>query len=178
VRIANLIVEEMERVQHLDNDGKLIAESGIGPAILHYCEYQERCHKEVKNKLFELGCSKGEADEHISRLIENGVLNEESFAKAYARGKFRLNHWGREKIKQQLKLRQISPYCIRKGMDEIDDAEYGKMLLKLTDKKLDELKSERNQLTKRGKLYKYLVQKGYERDLVTDILNNKLNSKR
>ncbi len=162
----------MERVQHLDNDGKLIKETGIGPAILHYCQYQERCHKEVKNKLFELGCRQEEAEEHISRLIEYGVLNEERFAKAYAGGKFRISHWGREKIKQQLKFRQISAYCIKKGLEEIDPEDYGKMLEKLTHKKITELKSEHNQYIKSNKVYRYLVQKGYERDMVLDIIDS------
>ena len=166
----------MDRVQHLDNDGKIIRESGVGPAILYYCKYQERCHWEVKNKLFELGCGKDQAEEHISRLIEQGVLNEERFAKAYAGGKFRMSHWGMEKIKQQLKFRKISDYCIKKGLAEIDPDDYEKILEKLTDKKLVELKSERNQLIKGRKAYKYLVQKGFERDMVIEIINSKLKS--
>jgi len=166
----------MDRVQHIDNDGKIIKDSGIGPAILHYCKYQERCHWEVKNKLFELGCGKEEAEEYISRLIENGVLNEERFAKAYAGGKFRISHWGREKIKHQLKFRKISDYCIKKGLAEIDPGDYEKMLDNLTDRKFVELKSERNQLIKSRKAYKYLVQKGFERDMVIEIINSKLKS--
>ena len=163
-------------MQHFDNDGKLIKEAGTAAAILHYCKYQERCHWEVKNKLFELGCSKEETEEYLSRLIENGVLNEERFAKAYAGGKFRISHWGREKIKQQLKLRKISAYCIRKGMEEINTEDYEKMLENLTHKKLTELKSERNQLIKQNKVYRFLVQKGYERDLVLAIINRELKN--
>lgn len=168
--------EDMDRVQHFDNEGKIIQESGFGPAILNYCKYQERCHWEVRNKLYELGCGKDESEEQISRLIGKGILNEERYAKAYAGGKFRMNHWGREKIKQQLKLRKISDYCIKKGLAEIEADDYEKMLEKLTNKKIVELKSERNQIIKYRKTYKYLVQKGYERDMVIDIINNKLKS--
>ena len=156
---------------HIDNDGKPIKESGVAPAILHYCKYQERCHVEVRNKLYELGCKPSEVEQHIANLVESGTLNEERFAKLYAGGKFRMKQWGREKIKQQLKLRKISDYCIRKGMAEIDAADYEKTLVKITHKKLLELKSERNQIVKKMKLYKFLVQKGYERDLVMTLIN-------
>ena len=155
-----------ERVKHIDNDGKEIKETGVGPAIMHYCKYQERCHMEVRNKLYELGCKPTEVEQHISDLVESGTLNEERFARLYAGGKFRMLQWGREKIKQQLKFRKISDYCIRKGMAEIDADDYEKTLKKLTNKKLLELKSERNQQVKKSKAYKFMIQKGYERDLV------------
>jgi regulatory protein len=156
----------MNGVQAVDNDGNPIKEGGVAAAILHYCKYQERCHYEVRNKLYELGCRTAEVEERLSELIENGVLNEERFAKLYAGGKFRMMQWGREKIRQQLKLRRISDYCIRKGLAEIDGEDYEKTLQKLTNKKLLELKSERNQVVRKSKLYRYLVQKGFERDLV------------
>jgi len=164
----------MEQVKHVDNDGEPIKVHGIEAAILHYCKYQERCHSEVRNKLFELGCNSRETEQHIGSMIEQGILNEERFAKAYAGGKFRMNHWGREKIRQQMKLRRISDYCIKKGLAEIKVDDYSRTLEKLTDRKLAELKSERNQFIKSGKVYKYLVQKGYERDLVMDIIHLKI----
>ena len=93
-------------------------------AILHYCKYQERCHSEVRNKLYELGFTTPEVEQQLTGLIETGVLNEERFAKAFAGGKFRMKQWGREKIKQQLKLRKISDYCIKKAMTEIPGEDY------------------------------------------------------
>ena len=148
----------------------------IDAAILHYCKYQERCHQEVRNKLYELGCTSKEVEQHISELIENGVLNEERFAIAYAGGKFRIKQWGREKIKQQLKLRKISDYCIKKAMKEIDEEEYERILSKLTQKKNAELKNEKSVMNRKSKLYRYLVQKGYERDIVINIINECLKN--
>jgi len=153
-------------IKHFDNDGNLIKQSGAEAAIMHYCRYQERCHSEVKNKLHELGCNADEAGQYISVLIEQGVLNEERFAKLYAGGKFRMKQWGREKIRQHMKMKKISDYCIRKGLAEIDDGEYEKTLKDLAEKKILEVKSERNLFVKKSKVYNYLVQKGYERDLV------------
>ncbi len=142
----------------------------IEPAILHYCQYQERCHKEVRNKLYELGFTTDTVNFQISALIEGGILNEERFAAAYARGKFRILHWGKGKIKQQLVSRGVSEYCIRRAMKEIDANEYGSVLAKLALKKWDSLKKDKNVLVKKGKVSQFLVQKGYERDLVAEVV--------
>ena len=88
----------------IDNNGK--GPTGTEAAILHYCKYQERCHAEVRNKLYELGLTTPEVEHQLADLIETGVLNEERFARSFARGKFRMLHWGREKIKQQLKAKK------------------------------------------------------------------------
>jgi len=138
-------------------------------AIWHYCNYQERSHKEVRNKLYELGCRTTEVERLISELIEANLLNEERYARAVARGKFRIKKWGRNKIVAQLKLQQVSPYCIRKALTEIDPDDYYQTLMKLASKKWGELKTERSSAGKRAKLYRYLLQKGYESDLVNDI---------
>jgi len=141
-------------------------------AILHYCKYQERCHAEVRNKLYELGFTTPEVEQQISGLIETGVLNEERFARAYAGGKFRIKQWGREKIKQQLKLRKITDYCIKKAITEIDGDEYEKTIRKLAEKKIQEIKGDKSALSRKGKLYRYLVQKGYERDIIVQIMKD------
>jgi regulatory protein len=142
----------------------------VDAAILHYCKYQERCHQEVRNKLYELGCTTSEVEQQLARLIGINALNEERFARAFAGGKFRMKQWGKEKIKQQLKLRKISEYCIKKAMAEIDPDDYEKTLNKLAYKKALEIKSDRSVLSRKSKLYRYLVQKGYERDLVMDLV--------
>ena len=149
----------------------------IKAAILHYCKYQERCHQEVRNKLYELGLSTNEVEQQLTALIETGVLNEERYAKAFAGGKFRMKQWGREKIKQQLRQKKISEYCIKKGMAEIDDEEYDKTFKKLALKKLAEVKSDRSMLSRKSKMYRYLVQKGYERDMVMNVINEFMTAK-
>jgi len=140
-------------------------------AILHYCKYQPRCHMEVRNKLYELGLTTPEVEQNIANLIETDVLNEERFARAFAGGKFRMKQWGREKIKQELKMRKVSDYCIRKALTEIDGDDYEKTLNKLALKKTEETKHDKSMLSRKSKIYRYLVQKGYERDLVMDAIN-------
>ena len=142
-------------------------------AIIRYCEYQERCHSEVRNKLYELGCTTPEVEQMIAELIGIDKINEERFARAFARGKFRMKQWGREKIKQHLKAKKISDYCIKKALTEINGEEYDQIMLKLLEKKQNELKSEKNHFIKKAKIYKYMVQKGYERDIVIEGLTEK-----
>lgn len=146
----------------------------IQPAILHYCKYQERCHSEVRNKLYELGYNTEDVEQQLTELIEKGILSEERFAIAFARGRWRMKQWGRVKIKQQLKLRKISDYCIKKGLAEIDGIEYEKVMDKLASKKVAELKSEKNIFIRKAKVYRYLIQKGYEQDIVREWLDAKL----
>lgn len=142
----------------------------LSSQIAHYCKYQERCHSEARNKLYELGFTSVGVEEQIALLIEAGLLNEERFAKAYARGKWRMKQWGRNKIIYQLRLKKISEYCIKKGLSEIDAADYESVLENLAQKKALELKSEKNIFTKKAKIYRFLSQKGFENDLVQDIV--------
>lgn len=133
--------------------------------LQRYCAYQERCHKEVRTKLLDLGIYGDTLEEIISELIVDNFLNEERFATSYVRGKFVFKKWGRIKIKQELKFRKISDYCIKKGMQEIEDEDYQKTIDELLEKKA---KNERelDPFKRRAKLARYLIQKGYESALI------------
>ena len=144
---------------------KLTVEQVLQRAKL-YCGYQERCHAETKEKLYSFGLFKSDVDRIVSQLIEEDYLNEERYATAYARGKFRMKQWGRVKIKYELKQKHISEYCIRKAIIQIDEDEYSKTFEKLAKEKLNELADETNVLIRKKKLVDYLLQKGYERDLI------------
>jgi regulatory protein len=140
--------------------------------IKHYCAYQERCHAEVKEKLYGFGLYQKEVEPIISTLIEENYLNEERFAIAFAGGHFRTKQWGRVKIKFQLKQKQVSEYCIKKALKIIDEDDYLKTLQKLFDQKLKTLKGEKNIFIKKRKLQDYLMQKGFETNLVRELLGN------
>jgi regulatory protein len=136
----------------------------------HYCAYQERCHSEVKEKLYSLGMNKNEVDELLSELISDNYLNEERFAIQFAGGKFRIKQWGRVKIKYELKKKQVSEYCIKKALAAIDERDYNKTLEKLFDQKLKTLKAEKNIFIKKRKLQDHLLQKGFETDIVRKLI--------
>jgi len=138
--------------------------------VRHYCGYQERCHAEVKEKLYSFGLYKQEVEEMLSTLIEENYLNEERFAQHFAGGKFRMKQWGRKRIEYELKQKQLSDYCIRKGLKEIDENDYRKTLGKLAEQKWDQLKEEDNIYNKRKKLSDYLVQKGYEYSYISEVV--------
>ena len=140
--------------------------------LKHYCAYQERCHSEVKEKLYNLGVWEKEHDEIISTLIEENYLNEERFAIAFAGGKWRGKHWGRVKIKYELKQKQVSEYCIKKAIKQIDEDEYMNVLKKMADERYASLKSDQY-LVRKKKTMDFLVGRGFEMDLIRAVLGDK-----
>ncbi|MEP6467217.1 MAG: regulatory protein RecX [Parafilimonas sp.] len=138
----------------------------------HYCAYQERCHKEVREKLYSFQLYKKQVEQLITELIEEGFLNEERFALAFARGKFSLKKWGREKIKYELKQRQVSEYCIKKALASIDASAYNKTFLAVAAAKLKTLTSEKNIFIKKQKTKAFLQQKGFELKMIYAFLND------
>lgn len=135
----------------------------------HFCAYQERCHVEVVEKLAGWGIYGQDADLLVVQLIEQGYLNEERFARAFAGGKFRTRNWGRLRIIRELKSRKISEYCILRGLEEIDEDDYDRILVKLVLQKWNSLK-EKNPVVRRHKAAAYVIGKGYEPDLVWNVL--------
>jgi len=138
--------------------------------IKHFCAYQERCHKEVRYKLISLGVKTNDRDEIIATLIEENYLNEERFAIQYAGGKFRLKQWGKNKIRHSLKGKLLSEYCIKKALKSIDDELYNETIRQLAAKKYSSLKGE--QYIRKKKTIDYLLQKGYEAELVYEVMNS------
>ena len=137
----------------------------------NFCAYQERTQQEVRKRLLELEVVGDEAEEIIVWLIENNYLNEERFARIFAGSKFRQKRWGRLKIRQELKMRGVSEYCLKAGMSEIDDEDYLQTLTDLLEKKAKEIK-ESNPLKRKQKLLSYALSKGFESDLVFDLMKN------
>lgn len=138
--------------------------------LKQYCAYQERSHHEVRQKLWDLGIQKSEHDEIISSLISEDYLNEERFAIQYAGGKFRMNDWGKKKIYYGLKEKRVSDYCIKKGLSAINEEEYEKKLEDLAQKKYESLKGNQY-LERKKKTIDYLLQKGYEHELINKIVS-------
>jgi len=140
--------------------------------IQQYCAFQERCHKEVRYKLIEHAIYGDLLEEIISDLISNNFLDEERFARTFARGKFRMKQWGRNKIKQELKIRDVSAYSIKAAMTEIDGDEYLSVLSNLLAKK-ERTTTFKNQLDKKKKLTDYALSKGYEYDLIAEMIEKR-----
>ncbi len=134
-----------------------------------YCAYQERTQQNVRDKLYNLGLYSDEVEEVLSELITENFVNEERFAKSYARGKFTLKKWGKRKIVFELKKRNLSQYCIDQALKEISDEDYEKVITRIVLNKLDNVVE--IGIISKNKIANYLIRKGFEPDIVWTIIN-------
>ncbi|MDW9380301.1 regulatory protein RecX [Chryseobacterium sp. JV558] len=142
----------------------------IKQKLVNYCVYQDRCHAEVEQKMREFLLIDEAKEEIILYLLQENYLNEERFARSYIRGKFYIKHWGRTKIKMNLKQKQISERLINSCFDEIDDSDYEKTIRKIFEgyySKQTGLK----EYQKKTKTIKYLMSKGFEYEKIIDIFD-------
>jgi regulatory protein len=137
----------------------------------NFCAYQERTQAEVRERLQKWGVEGEEADEIIVYLIEDNYLNEGRFARIFAGSKFRVKNWGRQKIMYELKARKLSEHSIREALTEIEDEDYIEKLKTLIEKKKHELRTEKQPMILKQKLARYAMSKGFEGDLVWDVIN-------
>ncbi|WP_461451948.1 regulatory protein RecX [Mucilaginibacter sp.] len=137
----------------------------------HFCAYQERAQQEVRDKLYDWGLWPDAVENIIIKLIGDNFLNEERFAKAYVQGKFKQKGWGRIKIKQGLKIKKIPEKLLQKALLTIDGDEYLEMLTKILSKKAA-LLTEKIPFKRRYKLQQYALSRGFESDLINDVLKN------
>ncbi|UZD21245.1 regulatory protein RecX [Algoriphagus halophytocola] len=136
-----------------------------------FCAYQDRCPWEIRRKLYEKGIKDEPAERLIAELVQEEFVNESRFARSFARGKFRLKKWGKNRIRMELKMREIPEDLIRKGLAEIDPEEYYETLLTLTEKKWDTTK-EPDAYKKKYKVIQYLMNRGFEMDLVKEAIES------
>lgn len=142
----------------------------------YYCAYQDRCHQEVEKKLSEFRLIPEAREMILLHLMQHDFLNEERFAKSFARGKFRIKQWGRKRIVQELKYRDITEYNIKSALKEIDADEYMSTLYKVAEIKERAIK-EKNAYLKKQKLYQHLYRKGYESDLIQEVIKEVISQK-
>ena len=135
--------------------------------IKNYCALQDRCQWDVIQKLREWGLQQATKDHILEILITNKFIDEERFSTSFCRGKFRIKNWGKRKIINELKRKQISSICINTGLKEIDEKEYDLVLEKLFYQKERSIK-DKNQFIRKTKIANFLIQRGFENNLVWD----------
>ncbi|WP_010135084.1 regulatory protein RecX [Ochrovirga pacifica] len=138
-------------------------------ALENYCVYQDRCHKEVEEKLVKMNMIPQAQEVILLHLMEHNFLNEERFSKSFARGKFRIKKYGKVRIVQELKYRGISEYNIKSALKEISSEEYTNTLNELSHQKWAQTK-EPNFYKKKKKVVDFLIRKGYEYHLILENL--------
>lgn len=137
----------------------------LASKLENYCAYQERCHRDVREKLRSLGARQHDADLVIGHLIQANYLNEERFARNFARGKFRIKGWGRNRIVNELKSRDISAPNIRAALNELESEDYQARFDEIAKKHWNSI-TEKQPLKKKKKFTDYLLRKGFETDMI------------
>ena len=141
--------------------------------MMRYCDYQDRCHQEVRTKLLQLKVYGHDLEEVMAELIDRDYLNEERFARSFSRGKYRIKGWGRIKIRQALKFKRISDYSIRKGLLEIEEeGGYRETLVNHLVKYRDERTGKYDKYLLKQKTYTHGISKGYESGLIVDVIQD------
>mgnify|MGYP000433380921 CR=1 FL=1 len=135
-----------------------------------YCALRDRCQFEVQKKLKDWGIIQEAADEILISLITQGFVSDERFTHAFVRGKFNQNGWGKLKIKSALREKEIPAKMIQEGLDQIDSEQYFRSLTQLAEKKFKEVKGS-NAFEKKGKVFRFLAQRGFESSLIYEALN-------
>ncbi len=136
----------------------------------HYCAYQERCHWEVEQKLKQMGMIPSAQELIITELIEENYLNESRFAQSFARGKFRIKKWGKQRIVRELKARKMSAYNIKLALKEISDSDYQSTFFSLFEKRKEAVSHESIPIQKK-KILAFMVYRGWETHLIYTALN-------
>jgi regulatory protein len=131
----------------------------------YYCSYQERCHQEVVDKLYQLGMKSDEIDQIVVHLLQHNFLNEERFARSFARGKHRIKLWGKIRIVNELKQRHVSAPNIKAALSEISEEQYRETFDQLAERHWQSL-TERKGQKKNKKFCDYLLRRGWESQLV------------
>lgn len=139
----------------------------------YYCVYQDRCHQEVERKMAEYQLIPEAKEKILLYLMAHNFLNEERFSRSFARGKFRIKNWGKQRIVKELKNKNISNYNIKSALKEINDDEYLQTIYRITENRNNSI-TEKNIFKRKKKLQDFLLRKGYEYDLIFKTVNEVL----
>ena len=169
-RLCQLLIKPLYFCYPMTKPKKYISEDDALERMRKYCAYQERCHFEVKKKLYDLGMFRDTQDEILSTLISEDYLNEGRYAQSFTSGKMRIKKWSKAKIRLELRKRFISDYLVRKALAEIDEYQYQDNIDALLRKKYATLVNE-SSLTRRNKLVSYMLRKGYSLSEIKPPLN-------
>jgi regulatory protein len=142
--------------------------SEILKKIEYYCAYQERCHKDVIDKLYKLGASGDQIDDIAAYLIANKYLDEERFVDSFISGKMRIKYWGRYKIKRALKMKDVGDFLIARCFKKIDSEEEFDILLSYVAKRYIDVCN--FTYIEKSKLISKLISKGWEKAIIENVI--------
>ena len=135
------------------------------------CAGSDKCQFDIIKKMSSLRIQKPVQKKILNILIKENFINEARYAKTYCRGKFRINKWGKQKIINSLKIKNISSKNINNGLKEINEESYISLINDLICRKNEKLNKLDMQL-KKEKIANFLLQKGFESPLIWKSINN------
>jgi regulatory protein len=133
------------------------------------CSRSEHCSSDIQEKLKLWGHSAEDSELVIAKLVEEKYIDDERFARAYVKDKFRFNHWGKQKIAFMLRSKNISSEIMELAFEEIEDEGYSNELRKLLTDKEKSIKA-KDQYDKRNKLMRFAMGRGFESDQIYAVL--------
>ena len=136
-----------------------------------YCAYQERCVKDVRDKLKTFDIPEEEKSKILEYLLDNRFVNDERFAKSFVRGKVNQSGWGVNKIRFHLMQKGIDKELIEEALGQTDEEVYRQRLIDILKTKSKTLKATTD-FEKKRKLAAYAMQKGFEGSLVWEVLKD------
>lgn len=151
----------MEQMSALEAFGRLTA----------FCAAGEHCLTEVRERLRRWNVAPDEAEALVRRLVEEQYINEERYCRAFINDKVRFARWGRLKIAQALRQKQIASSLYLPLLDELDEAIYSEQLRRLLEAKQREVKG-RNAYERKAKLVRFALGRGYEMDMIRRFIPN------
>jgi regulatory protein len=134
------------------------------------CAGREMCYSDIRQKIISWGIRDESIDKILNLLTESKFIDEERYAVAFSKDKFRYNKWGRLKIGSGLRMKKIPDEIIRKALDSINETEYIELLRILIEKQRRSVKA-KNEYELKGKLLRYGLSKGFESHLLYNLLN-------
>lgn len=138
----------------------------LKPKAARFCAYRERSVSEVRTKLKALGASESDTEILIKELIQENFIDESRYARAFASDKFRFNKWGKVKIRQLLRQKQVDEDEIERALENLPRRDYQEMIKLLVTQKLKGLPADLDPVQKKQKVIRFLMQKGFEYDLI------------
>lgn len=135
-----------------------------------YCSKAEHCTSEVVTKLKSWNINERQIAEIVARLCKEKYINDLRYSKCYVKDKFRYNHWGRIKITQALRVKNINEDDIKEAIEELDQQEYETTLKRLLAQKRKSIKAS-SDYERNGKLVRFALSRGFEMSIINKYLN-------
>ena len=138
--------------------------------MAHLCSRSEQCSADIRKKILAFEIVEEIVDEIIDKLIEEKYIDDERFVKAYVNDKFKINKWGKLKMRHYLLAKGLSNEVIQHGLDTIDEEKYKALLVKTMKAKAKTIKK-KNKFEKMGQVIRFTQSRGFEPELIHRYMN-------